>query len=117
MAVAPALDQPAEVTAWSAVDRTRRRTRRPRTRATRFRAGPARRARGRPGRLGWRRRPPRPCWHVRAVTGGTPTGVQAEREAVMAQTQQFVLRVNTYGPDLLDAQGQMPDVPQRGSRR
>ena len=26
----------------------------------------------------------------------------------MAQTQQFMLRLNTYGPDLLDAQGQMP---------
>jgi Mce-associated membrane protein len=34
--------------------------------------------------------------------------VQADREAAMAVTQQFVLRVNTYGPDLLDSQGQMP---------
>jgi Mce-associated membrane protein len=35
--------------------------------------------------------------------------VQAEREAAMATTQQFVLRVNTYGPKLLDSQGQMPE--------
>jgi hypothetical protein len=34
--------------------------------------------------------------------------VQADREAAMAATQQFVLRVNTYGPKLLDSQGQMP---------
>jgi hypothetical protein len=35
-------------------------------------------------------------------------GVQADREAAMAATQQFVLRVNTYGPKLLDSQGRMP---------
>ena len=35
--------------------------------------------------------------------------VQADREAAMATTQQFVLRVNTYGPKLLDPQGQMPE--------
>jgi Mce-associated membrane protein len=34
--------------------------------------------------------------------------VQADREAAMAATQQFVLRVNTYGPKLLDSHGQMP---------
>lgn len=34
--------------------------------------------------------------------------LQADREAAMAQTQQFVMRVNTYGPSDLDAQGQMP---------
>lgn len=33
---------------------------------------------------------------------------QAGREAAMATTEQFVLRVNTYGPTLLDSQGQMP---------
>lgn len=33
---------------------------------------------------------------------------QADREAVMAQTEQFVQRVNTYGPGLLAANGQMP---------
>jgi hypothetical protein len=36
------------------------------------------------------------------------TAVQADREAAMAATEQFVLRVNTYGPKLLDSQGQMP---------
>jgi Mce-associated membrane protein len=35
--------------------------------------------------------------------------LQAEREAAMATTQQFVMRVNTYGPSLLDSQGQMPE--------
>ncbi len=39
--------------------------------------------------------------------------VQADREAAMAQTQQFVLRVNTYGPSMLDSQGQMPAYRQR----
>jgi Mce-associated membrane protein len=34
--------------------------------------------------------------------------VQSDREAAMAQTQQFVMRVNTYGPQMLDDQGQMP---------
>ncbi len=39
---------------------------------------------------------------------GEAEDLQREREAVMAQSEQFMLRVNTYGPDLLDAQGQMP---------
>jgi Mce-associated membrane protein len=39
--------------------------------------------------------------------------VQADREAAMAQTQQFVLRVNTYGPSMLDSQGQMPSYRAR----
>jgi Mce-associated membrane protein len=39
---------------------------------------------------------------------GTDDHLQAEREAAMATTQQFVMRVNTYGPSLLDSQGQMP---------
>ena len=34
--------------------------------------------------------------------------VQADREAAMAATEQFVLRVNTYGPKLLDSDAQMP---------
>ncbi len=38
---------------------------------------------------------------------------QTDREAVMAQTQQFVLRLNTYGPSMLDAQGQMPEYRSR----
>jgi Mce-associated membrane protein len=39
--------------------------------------------------------------------------LQADREAAMAQTQQFVLRVNTYGPSMLDSSGQMPTYRQR----
>jgi Mce-associated membrane protein len=39
---------------------------------------------------------------------GTASDLQADREAVMSTTQQFVMRVNTYGPSLLDGQGQMP---------
>jgi Mce-associated membrane protein len=39
---------------------------------------------------------------------GPADEVQADREAAMATTEQFVKRVNTYGPSLLDAQGQMP---------
>ena len=35
--------------------------------------------------------------------------LQSQREKVMSQARQFVLRVNTYGPDLLDADGTMPD--------
>lgn len=33
---------------------------------------------------------------------GQPEQVQREREDVMAQAEQFMLRVNTYGPDLLE---------------
>ncbi len=33
---------------------------------------------------------------------GEASDVQTEREAVMSQTEQFVLRLNTYGPDQLD---------------
>jgi Mce-associated membrane protein len=54
-----------------------------------------------------------------AVTGeSSPTGIfdgddgaeqdEADRQAVMSQAQQFILRVNTYGPDLLDEDGTMP---------
>lgn len=35
---------------------------------------------------------------------GEADGVQSERDAVMSQTRQFVLRLNTYGPDQLDDQ-------------
>lgn len=34
--------------------------------------------------------------------------VAAERESVMSQAEQFMLRLNTYGPELLDASGEMP---------
>ncbi|MDN4159853.1 hypothetical protein [Nocardioides abyssi] len=39
---------------------------------------------------------------------GDADEVQAEREAVMAQARQFMLRLNTYGPDDLEGE-QMPD--------
>ncbi len=35
--------------------------------------------------------------------------VQSEREAVMSQTRQFMLRANTYGPEQLDDQGALTD--------
>lgn len=38
---------------------------------------------------------------------GQADALQAQREAAMAQTQQFVLRANTYGPSMLDAQGKL----------
>ena len=38
---------------------------------------------------------------------GTADTQQAEREKVMSQTEQFVLRLNTYGPDDLDDQGHL----------
>jgi mannitol-specific phosphotransferase system IIBC component len=44
--------------------------------------------------------------------GGSDT-LQADREAAMATTQQFVLRVNTYGPSLLNSSGQMPEYRSR----
>jgi Mce-associated membrane protein len=50
---------------------------------------------------------------LRSHRTGAADDVQAEREAVMSTTQQFVMRVNTYGPSLLDAQGQMPTYRSR----
>ena len=35
--------------------------------------------------------------------------IQEERERVMEVASQFMLRVNTYGPDLLDDGGRMPE--------
>lgn len=35
--------------------------------------------------------------------------VQSEREQVMSQTRQFMLRANTYGPDQLDDSGELTD--------
>jgi hypothetical protein len=51
--------------------------------------------------------------HVWPFAGGATDQAQADREAVMGQTQQFVLRLNTYGPSMLDSQGQMPDYRRR----
>jgi Mce-associated membrane protein len=51
---------------------------------------------------------------VVALLATMVTGLlQADREAAMAQTQQFVMRVNTYGPSLLDDQGRMPTYRSR----
>lgn len=36
-------------------------------------------------------------------------GVQSARDDVMAQAEQFVLRVNNFGPDDLDEQGKLPE--------
>ncbi|EON25349.1 hypothetical protein CF8_0543 [Nocardioides sp. CF8] len=38
---------------------------------------------------------------------------QAGREDVMAQTEQFMLRMGSYGPDLLDDSGAMPDYREK----
>ena len=38
---------------------------------------------------------------------GHADALQSQREAVMAQTQQFVLRANTYGPSMLDPRGKL----------
>jgi Mce-associated membrane protein len=39
---------------------------------------------------------------------GDQEALQSQRETVMAQAEQFMLRINTYGPDLLDDDGTMP---------
>lgn len=44
---------------------------------------------------------------------GEADDLQRERESVMAQTDQFMLRMGTYGPDLLDDKGQMPEYRSR----
>lgn len=45
---------------------------------------------------------------LRSHRTGAADDLQADREAAMSATQQFVMRVNTYGPSLLDSQGRMP---------
>jgi len=40
---------------------------------------------------------------------GQADAVQSQREQVMSETEQFVLRLNTYGPDGLDGQGHLSD--------
>ncbi|WP_372729387.1 hypothetical protein [Nocardioides sp.] len=47
-------------------------------------------------------------WLVAGRTGEADD-VQRERETVMTQASQFMLRVNTYGPDLLADDGTMPE--------
>jgi Mce-associated membrane protein len=51
--------------------------------------------------------------HAWPFSSGQAGSVQADREAAMATTQQFVLRVNTYGPSLLNPDGQMPEYRSR----
>jgi Mce-associated membrane protein len=50
---------------------------------------------------------------VLLARGGDDDDAQASREEVMAQTEQFMLRMGTYGPDLLDEQGAMPEYRER----
>ena len=44
---------------------------------------------------------------------GEAEDLQADREQVMSQTEQFLLRMGTFGPDLLDEQGAMPEYRER----
>jgi Mce-associated membrane protein len=44
---------------------------------------------------------------------GAAGDAQSERDAVLRQTEQFVLRLNTYGPDQLDDQGHLPEYRQQ----
>jgi Mce-associated membrane protein len=50
---------------------------------------------------------------VLLARGSDGDDVQSSREEVMAQTEQFMLRMGTYGPDLLDEQGAMPEYRER----
>lgn len=44
---------------------------------------------------------------------GEAGDLQKQRDAVMSQAQQFMLRMGTYGPDLLDDKGGMPEYRSR----
>lgn len=44
---------------------------------------------------------------------GVAEKAQRERDAVLRQTERFVLRLNTYGPDQLDDQGHLTEYRQR----
>ena len=48
-------------------------------------------------------------WLLVDRDGGSSDAAQSDREAVMSQTEQFVLRLNTYGPDQLDEQGHLTE--------
>ena len=50
---------------------------------------------------------------ARRPAAARPTDVQSEREAVMSQTKQFVLRLNTYGPDDLDDEDACADYQEQ----
>lgn len=43
------------------------------------------------------------------AAGGSADDTQRSREEVMAQTEQFMLRMGTYGPEMLDDKGGMPE--------
>ena len=58
--------------------------------------------------LSSRPRPPS-CGCVHAALPATRRTLQAQREKVMSQARQFILRVNTYGPELLAEDGTMPE--------
>lgn len=49
------------------------------------------------------------CWLLVDRDSGSGDAARADREAVMSQTEQFVLRLNTYGPDQLDEQGRLTE--------
>jgi Mce-associated membrane protein len=44
---------------------------------------------------------------------GAADEAQGERDAALRQAEQFVLRLNTYGPDQLDDQGKLSDYQQQ----
>ncbi|WP_243056420.1 hypothetical protein [Nocardioides sp. SR21] len=48
-------------------------------------------------------------WLLVDRDSGGSSDAQADREATMSQTKQFVLRLNTYGPDQLDDQGHLTE--------
>ena len=49
--------------------------------------------------------------------GGDQAALQSERESVMAQAEQFMLRINTYGPDLLEGVLVRGGIPAAGKQR
>jgi Mce-associated membrane protein len=51
-------------------------------------------------------------WLVSDRTGEADD-LQAQRDAVMAQTEQFMLRTGTFGPDMLDDQNGMPEYREK----
>ena len=57
----------------------------------------------------------RPAW-PRLGDAATPD-VQAEREVVMSQAEQFMLRINTYGPDLPRRRTHDARLPRAGRAR
>ena len=100
MAVSPALDQHPEVTTDERPDETARAAQPPRSAPFRL-VVLAALVLALAASLGW-------VAVLRSHRTGAADDLQSEREAAMSATQQFVMRVNTYGPSLLDRQGRMP---------